>query len=65
MSTTFGIITKDKEVKVAFRTYKHIEWLDPLAHLLPDETKVEPMDNSAQGIFTIGDIKEYIKKQTK
>ena len=28
--------------------------------LLPDETKVIPLDNTAQGIYTIGDIKKQI-----
>jgi thioredoxin reductase len=35
---------------------------NPLAELLPDDTEVEAMDNSHQGIFTIGDIKEKIRK---
>lgn len=62
MSTTFGIIipTTGEEIPIAFRTH-YVRWLNPLAHLLPDEIKVEPLDNSAQGIYTIGDIKEAIK----
>ena len=64
MSTTFGVkIPKTKEiVEVAFRTH-YIRWENPLAQLLPDKTKVYPLDNSAQGIYTIGDIKKSIKKQ--
>ena len=64
MSTTFGIIipTTGEEIEVAYRTH-YIKWLNPLAHLLPNEIKVEPLDNSAQGIFTIGDIKMTIENQ--
>ena len=67
MSTTFGIRIpvageRDEVVEVAFRT-QWIRWRNPLAHLLPDDTEVEPLDNSAQGIYTIGDIKEAIIKQ--
>ena len=63
MSTTFGIIipTTGEEVEIAFRT-KYIVWLNPIAHLLPDETEVEPLDNSAQGIYTIGDLRKKIDK---
>jgi hypothetical protein len=65
MSTTFGIRipTTDEIVEVAFRT-DYIRWENPLAHLLPDETKVEPLDNTAQGIYTIGDIKKKINNKT-
>lgn len=37
-----------------------MRWTNVLAELLPDETRVYPLDNSAQGIFTIKDIKESI-----
>tara|TARA_R110000824_G_scaffold70768_3_gene181523 strand:+ start:27105 stop:27353 length:249 start_codon:yes stop_codon:yes gene_type:complete len=30
---------------------------------LPDNTRVFPLDNTAQGIETIGDIKEHISQQ--
>ena len=68
MSTTFGIHVSsfygedDIEVVVAFRS-STIRWENPLAHLLPDDTKVEALDNSHQGIYTIGDIKKEIKAQ--
>ena len=67
MNTTFGIIVKNVydedfiEVEVAFRS-GGIRWLNPPANLLPDDTKVEPLDNSAQGIYTIGDIKAVINQ---
>jgi len=62
MSTTFGIIipTTGQVIEVAHRSY-YIKWENPLAHLLPNETKVEPLNNSAQGIYTIGDIKKAIE----
>jgi|TARA_R110000744_G_scaffold39109_4_gene89105 hypothetical protein len=63
MSTIFGItIPRTGEtIEVAFRSH-YVRWLNPLAHLLPNKTKVEPLDNSAQGIYTIGDIKKAIKE---
>lgn len=71
MSTTFGILlpynedlefNDDNEIEIAFRSSGVITWLNPLACLIPDDLLVEPLDNSAQGIFTIGDIKKAIKK---
>jgi hypothetical protein len=40
-----------------------MRFTNELAHLLPDEIKVTALDNSAQGISTIGDIKNHIKNQ--
>tara|TARA_Y100000389_G_scaffold171998_1_gene180124 strand:+ start:7813 stop:8091 length:279 start_codon:yes stop_codon:yes gene_type:complete len=40
-----------------------MHFTNELAHLLPADTKVVALDNSAQGIFTIGDIIEHIKNQ--
>jgi len=70
MSTTFGIITKSgKERPIARRvggTNGAEMWFtDELAEMLPDETPVEPLDNSAQGIYTIGDIKNHILNQKR
>lgn len=36
-------------------------WENELAKFLPENMKVYPLDNSAQGIYTIGDIKREIK----
>jgi len=65
MSTTFGVKIKTSEahVVVARRVgvgngKVEITWTNEVAHLLPDDTEVEPLDNSAQGIHTIGDIKK-------
>ena len=65
MSTTFGvrIPATGKVTQVAFRTH-YIRWENPLAEFLPDETKVEALDNTAQGIYTIGDIKKAISKNS-
>jgi len=59
MSTTFGILipSTGEMIEIAHRTFD-IRWLNSLAHLLPDETEVEPLTNTAQGIYTIGDIKK-------
>jgi len=77
MSTTFGIKVKEcpegydeddceEEMyeEIAFRS-SFIRWTNPIAHLLPDELEVEPMDNTAQDIYTIGDIKKAILLQDK
>ena len=73
MSTTFGIEVPSlydegtEEIEVARRVGgqngAYVSWNNPLAHLLPDWTPVIAMDNSAQGIYNIGDIKEAIIKQ--
>lgn len=47
---------------VAFRG-GGIQWINPIASKLSDETKVYPLNNTAQGIFTIGDIKKQIKNE--
>lgn len=44
-------------IEVAFRYGSGIVWTNKLAKLLPNNTPVYPMDNTAQGIYTIGDIK--------
>lgn len=63
MSTTFAIVIQNtgQEIEVAHRS-NGIRWTNPLAHMLPDDTKVEPLDNSAQGVYTIGDIKRAIQE---
>ena len=50
------------EEEVAFRS-NGVRWLDPLAQLLPDDTEVIAVDNSPQGIYTIGDIRKKIEEQ--
>jgi hypothetical protein len=70
MSTTFGVIPPSAEneppIEVAFRNSGGISFINPLAELLPDSTPVIPLDNSAQGIYSIGDIKaEIVKQQNK
>lgn len=60
MSTTFGVqIPNDEIIEVAFRC-NGIRFTNPLAQLLPDNTPLIPLDNSSQGIETIGDIKLYL-----
>jgi hypothetical protein len=69
MSTTFAIATKSGELKPIARRVGggvlgvEMYWTDDMAEMLPDETKVTPTDNSAQGIHTIGDIRDLIRKQ--
>jgi len=70
ISTTFAVKVpsiktyedgEEVEVNVAFRS-NGVRWLDPLAQLLPDDTEVIAVDNSHQGIYTIGDIRKKIKE---
>ena len=65
MSTTFGVkIPSTGEIEPIARRVGigngkvSVYFTNPLAELLSDDTEVEAMDNSPQGIFTIGDIKE-------
>lgn len=68
MSTTFGVkIPNVEEIQeIAFRS-NGIYWSGKhgfiLAQVLSDETPVIPLDNSAQGIDTLGDIKREILEQ--
>ena len=66
MSTTFGVTIKNNNeiedvVEVAFRS-NGMRFTNKLAQMLPDETPVIALDNSQQGVHTIGDIKEQIKQ---
>ena len=65
MSTTFGIkIPSSGEiVEIAFRNSWGIRFTNKLAPMLRDSIKVIPMDNTAQGIHTIKDIKNKIKEE--
>ena len=69
MSTTFGIEIEGEMTKIARRVGgsngAEMYFTNSLVEALPDETPVEPLDNTAQGIFTIGDIRKHIKKQNK
>ena len=49
--------------KVWFRSRHNSRWLSDLAKLLPDDTKVYALDNSQQGVYTIGDIKNLMKQE--
>jgi len=49
-------------VDVWFRS-SNCRWLNPLGELLPDDTKVYALDNTQQGVYTIGDIKKIMAKQ--
>ncbi len=54
----------DDFIEVAFRgNGTGIRWKNDLVEFLPDNLKVYPLDNSAQGIYSIGDIREEIFKQ--
>lgn len=57
MSTTFGIHIPqtDEVVEVAYRS-SGVRILNPLVYLLPLDTPVIPLDNTAQGINTVEDL---------
>lgn len=53
-----GDIREEDFIEVAIRGNSGwIVWIKELAEFLPDDLRVYPLDNSAQGIYTIGDIK--------
>ena len=65
MSTTFGVRLPNWEyVDVAFQgNYSRYDrWLNELAPLLPDNTKLKALDNSQQWIHTIWDFKKMLEK---
>jgi hypothetical protein len=57
----FYYINPDIFEKVFFRTMNNSRWLNDLAKSLPNETKVYALDNTQQGVYTIGDIKQLMK----
>ena len=60
MSTTFWVkISRWKYIEVAFRG-NNSRWLNELAPLLPDETKLKALDNTQQWIKTIWDLKKLL-----
>jgi hypothetical protein len=61
MSTKFAVIDKDNQlIEVALRSGGTIRWINDIASMLPNDVEVIPVDNSAQGINTIGDIRDAI-----
>ena len=70
MSTTFGVrinrkiiptMATDEIVEVSFRS-NGMRFTNELAHLLSDDTPVIALDNTPQGVYTIGDVKKEIEK---
>ena len=70
MSTTFGIKLPSGEIKPIARRVgigggKVSVWFtDELAELLPHEIEVEAIDNTNQGINTIGDLLKAAKNNS-
>jgi hypothetical protein len=60
----FGVNVDGDIIEVAHRS-NFITWQNKLAKLLDDNIKVYPLDNTPQGIYTIGDIKRKIKENMK
>jgi len=70
MSTTFGIKLPSGEIKPIARRVGvgngkvEVWFTDELAELLPHEIEVEAIDNSNQGINTIGDLLKAAKNNS-
>jgi hypothetical protein len=45
-----------------FHRGTYSRWINDIGPYLSDDIKVYALDNTQQGIFTIGDIKKFIKK---
>jgi len=45
-----------------FHRGSNSRWLNNIGPLLPDDMAVYALDNTQQGIFTIGDIKKFMKE---
>ena len=59
----FDYISEDFFQDVAFRSNSgKLRWVMALADKLPEDTRVYALDNSQQGIYTIGDIKKEMKE---
>ena len=51
-------------IEIAFRgNGTGMRWLKDSGKFLSDDIQVYPLDNSAQGIYTIGDIKKEINNK--
>jgi len=47
---------------IFFRGTNSSRWLTTIEKYIPDSTKVYALDNTQQGIYTIGDIKKFMKE---
>ena len=53
---------EDDFVEVAFRGNKvRCYWINDLARYFPSDMKIYPLDNTAQGIYTIGDFRKIVE----
>jgi hypothetical protein len=57
-------ISRDVFEPIFFRGI-NTRWLSTVGEYLPDDMKVYALDNTQQGIFTIKDCKELLKRETK
>ena len=56
-------ISRDVFEPIFFRGI-NTRWLSAVGVYLPDDMKVYALDNTQQGIFTIGDIKKFLDNET-
>ena len=56
-------INKDIFEPIFFRG-THSRWLTHFGKFLPDDMKVYALDNTQQGIFTIGDIRIFLMNES-
>jgi hypothetical protein len=59
----YPYIDEDYCFTAVFFRGSYNRWILDLASHLPDDTKVYPLDNSAQGIYTIGDCRKYLEEE--
>ncbi len=59
----YPYIDEDYCFTVVFYRGGDSRWILDLASHLPNETKVYPLDNSAQGIYTIGDCRKHLLEE--
>lgn len=59
----FYYINREIFEEVWFRGMGMSRWLSNIAKSLPDDTRVYALDNTQQGVFTIGDIKKQMKDE--
>jgi hypothetical protein len=56
-------VSEDAFTPVFFRSMRNSRWLNVLGQYADDSVRVYALDNTQQGIYTIKDCKELLKKE--
>ena len=59
----FPYIDEDYCFREVFFRGGYSYWISDLASHLPDNIKVYPLDNSAQGIYNVGDCRKLLEEE--